>query len=189
MEKASETFVEAPSVEEASEFRFDSAVHVPGSKQIIDFSLGGLQIANKQLSKQIHLSIKGREKVAIIGENGVGKTTLLKKIMDELVQHSSFKIGYIEFLDRTGNKAAITKAYTHLGNMKFTKDEMHQPIQNLSGGQKAKLLLLKMILDQCGSHENKIRDRSGILATWLTLLFEFNILTLISYETYIERAQ
>ncbi|WGV57230.1 ATP-binding cassette domain-containing protein [Brevibacillus brevis] len=164
MEKASETFVEAPSVEEASEFRFDSAVHVPGSKQILDFSLEGLQIANTQLSKQIHLSIKGPEKVAIIGENGVGKTTLLKKIMDELVQHSSFKIGYmpqnyedrldstqtpIEYLERTGNKDAITKAYTHLGSMKFTKDEMHQPIQNLSGGQKAKLLLLKMILDQC----------------------------------------
>ncbi|MBH0329026.1 ABC transporter ATP-binding protein [Brevibacillus brevis] len=164
MEKASETFVEAPSVEEASEFRFDSAIHVPGSKQILDFSLEGLQIANKQLSKQIHLSIKGPEKVAIIGENGVGKTTLLKKIMDELVQHSSFKIGYmpqnyedrlnstqtpIEFLERTGNKDAITKAHTHLGSMKFTKDEMHQPIQNLSGGQKAKLLLLKMILDQC----------------------------------------
>ncbi|MFI8712250.1 ATP-binding cassette domain-containing protein [Brevibacillus brevis] len=164
MEKASETFVEAPSVEEASEFRFDSAVHVPGSKQILDFSLEGLQIANTQLSKQIHLSIKGPEKVAIIGENGVGKTTLLNKIMDELVQHSSFKIGYmpqnyedrldstqtpIEYLERTGNKDAITKAYTHLGSMKFTKDEMHQPIQNLSGGQKAKLLLLKMILDQC----------------------------------------
>ncbi|WJQ84555.1 ATP-binding cassette domain-containing protein [Brevibacillus brevis] len=139
-------------------------VQVPGSKQILDFSLEGLQIANKQLSKQIHLSIKGPEKVAIIGENGVGKTTLLKKIMDELVQQSSFKIGYmpqnyeerldstqtpIEYLERTGNKDAITKAYTHLGSMKFTKEEMHQPIQNLSGGQKAKLLLLKMILDQC----------------------------------------
>ncbi|MFC8683739.1 ATP-binding cassette domain-containing protein [Brevibacillus porteri] len=55
----------------------------------------------------------------------------------------------IEYLERAGNKDAITKAYTHLGSMKFTKDEMHQPIQNLSGGQKAKLLLLKMILDQC----------------------------------------
>ncbi|MGG3241131.1 ATP-binding cassette domain-containing protein [Brevibacillus formosus] len=164
MEKASESFLEVPSVEEASEFRFDSAVHVPGSKQILDYSLEVLQIANKQLSKQIHLSIKGSEKVAIIGENGIGKTTLLKKIMDELVHHSSLKIGYmpqnyedrldstktpIEYLDTTGMKDAITKAYTHLGSMKFTKDEMHQPIKNLSGGQKAKLLLLKMILDQC----------------------------------------
>ncbi|NTU18917.1 ABC-F family ATP-binding cassette domain-containing protein [Brevibacillus sp. HB1.2] len=164
MEKASETFLEAPSVEEASEFRFDSAVHVPGSKQILEFSLEVLQIANKQLSKQIHLSIKGPEKVAIIGENGIGKTTLLKKIKDELVQYSSLKIGYmpqnyedrldstktpIEFLERTGNKDAITKAYTHLGSMKFTKEEMYQSIKNLSGGQKAKLLLVKMILDQC----------------------------------------
>ncbi|WP_258022580.1 hypothetical protein [Brevibacillus formosus] len=71
MEKASESFLEVPSVEEASEFRFDSAVHVPGSKQILDYSLEVLQIANKQLSKQIHLSIKGPEKVVIIGENGI----------------------------------------------------------------------------------------------------------------------
>ncbi|MED1785068.1 ATP-binding cassette domain-containing protein [Brevibacillus fortis] len=164
IERASETFQEVPSVEEASEFRFDFAVHVPRSKQILDYSLEILQIANKQLSKQIHLTIKGPEKVAIIGENGIGKTTLLKKIMDELVEHSALKIGYmpqnyedrldstktpIEFLETSGSKDAITKAYTHLGSMRFTKEEMHQPIQNLSGGQKAKLLLLKMILDQC----------------------------------------
>ncbi|WP_309142233.1 ATP-binding cassette domain-containing protein [Brevibacillus sp. MS2.2] len=68
---------------------------MPGSKQILDFSLEVLQITNKQLSKQIHLSIKGPEKVVIIGENGIGKTTLLKKIMDELVQHSSLQIGYM----------------------------------------------------------------------------------------------
>ena len=78
--------------------------------------------------------------------------------------HSSLKIGYmpqnyenlldvsktpISFLETTGEKEAITKAFTHLGSMKFTSDEMHHPMEKLSGGQKAKLLLLKMILNQC----------------------------------------
>ncbi|UNK17897.1 ATP-binding cassette domain-containing protein [Paenibacillus sp. N3/727] len=164
IERATEAFQDAPSVEEASEFQFDSTIHVHNSKKILDFSLETLQVANKKLSQNIHLSITGPEKVTIIGENGVGKTTLLKKVKDELIQHSSLKIGYmpqnyedlldlsktpIEFLDTTGNKEAITKAFTHLGSMKFTSDEMHHSMENLSGGQKAKLLILKMILDQC----------------------------------------
>lgn len=164
MEKAAETFQDVPSVEEASEFRFDSAVHVHSGKKILDLSLETLQIAGRKLSENIHLSITGPEKVAIIGKNGVGKTTLLKKVMDELVEHSSLKIGYmpqnyeelldpnitpIEFLETTGDKEAITKAYTSLGSMKFTNDEMQHSIGRLSGGQKAKLLLLKMILERC----------------------------------------
>ncbi|MNI19038.1 putative ABC transporter ATP-binding protein YheS [compost metagenome] len=164
IEKATEAFQDVPSVEEACDFQFDSTIHVHKSKKILDFSLETLQIADKKLSQNIHLSITGPEKVAIIGENGVGKTALLKKVKDELIQHSLLKIGYmpqnyedlldisktpIEFLETSGNKEAITKAFTHLGSMKFTSDEMHHSIENLSGGQKAKLLLLKMILDQC----------------------------------------
>ncbi|WP_312112867.1 ATP-binding cassette domain-containing protein [Brevibacillus reuszeri] len=164
IEKEAEAFQEVPSVEEASDFQFASTIHVHNSKKIIDFSLDVLQIADKVLAKHIHLSITGPERVAIIGENGVGKTTLLKMVKDELLQHSSLKIGYmpqnyedllnvsktpIEFLETTGNKEAITRAFTHLGSMRFTSDEMHHPMINLSGGQKAKLLLLKMILDQC----------------------------------------
>ncbi|WP_231506474.1 ATP-binding cassette domain-containing protein [Paenibacillus sp. UNC451MF] len=151
-------------MEEASNFQFDSTIHVHKSKKILDFSLEVLQIADKKLSQNIHLSITGPEKVAIIGENGIGKTALLKKVKDELIQHSSLKIGYmpqnyedlldisktpIEFLETSGNKEAITKAFTHLGSMKFTSDELHHSIDHPSGGQKAKLLLLKMILDQC----------------------------------------
>lgn len=164
MEHAAETFQEVPSVEEPSDFLFDSTIHVPNSKKVLHFSLETLQVADKQLSQGIHLSITGPEKVAIIGENGVGKTTLLKKIKEELSRHSSLRIGFmpqnyeelldvsktpIEFLERTGDKGAITRAFTYLGSMKFTSDEMHHSIENLSGGQKAKLLLLKMILDRC----------------------------------------
>jgi len=164
MDRATEDFLEIPGVEEASEFRFNSSIHVHRHKKILELSLETLEIANKQLSQNIKLSITGPEKVAIIGENGVGKSTLLKIIMDELKEHSPLKIGYmpqnyedlldlaqspISFLETTGEKEAMTKAFTLLGSMKFTSDEMQQTIGHLSGGQKAKLLLLKMIMDGC----------------------------------------
>ena len=44
-------------------------------------------------------------------------------------------------------KAQVTAARTHLGSMKFTHREMTCPIRQLSGGQKAKLLFLEMVLN------------------------------------------
>lgn len=43
----------------------------------------------------------------------------------------------------------MTKARTFLGSVKYTPEEMAHPIAALSGGQKAKLLFIKMILDGC----------------------------------------
>lgn len=55
-----------------------------------------------------------------------------------------------DFLNETGEKDEMTKIRAFLGSMKYTKEEMCHPISELSGGQKAKILLLKIIL----SHAN-----------------------------------
>jgi len=52
----------------------------------------------------------------------------------------------VDYLDRTGEKEERTRIRTYLGSLKFTADEMDHPIRELSGGQKAKVLLLKMSL-------------------------------------------
>lgn len=52
----------------------------------------------------------------------------------------------VEFLDDTGDKSIRTQIRTYLGSLKYTADEMDHPIRELSGGQKAKVLLLKMSL-------------------------------------------
>ena len=52
----------------------------------------------------------------------------------------------VEFLDDTGDKEVRTRIRTYLGSLKYTADEMEHPIRELSGGQKAKVLLLKMSL-------------------------------------------
>ncbi|MFW5670342.1 MAG: ATP-binding cassette domain-containing protein, partial [Acetivibrio ethanolgignens] len=107
------------------------------------------------------LKIKGSEKICIIGANGAGKTTLLKKIAEELLNRNDIKAEYmpqtyedlldldvtpVDYLDKTGDKEERTRIRTYLGSLKYTPDEMEHPIRELSGGQKAKVLLLRMSL-------------------------------------------
>ena len=86
-----------------------------------------------------------------------GKTTLLRKIAEELINRNDIKAEYmpqnyevmlnldvtpVDFLDRFGDKEERTRIRTYLGSLKYTTDEMDHPIRELSGGQKAKVLLL-----------------------------------------------
>lgn len=53
----------------------------------------------------------------------------------------------VEYLSRTWDKEENTRIRTYLGSMKYTVQEMDHAIRDLSGGQKAKLLLLKMSME------------------------------------------
>lgn len=114
---------------------------------------------DKVLAEHIHLLVRGSEKVCIVGKNGVGKTTLLKEIAERLSVREDLKVAYmpqnyeelldmtqtpVEYLCETGDKEEVTRIRTWLGSLKYTADEMSHPIAELSGGQKAKVLLLKM---------------------------------------------
>ena len=111
------------------------------------------------LSRDIFLRVRGPEKICIIGKNGAGKTTLLKHIAGELLARKDLHAVYmpqnyddllemnltpVEYLAPSGDKDETTRIRTYLGAMKYTADEMSHPIRDLSGGQKAKVLLLKM---------------------------------------------
>lgn len=54
----------------------------------------------------------------------------------------------VEYLSKTWDKDENTRIRTYLGSMKYTVGEMEHAIRDLSGGQKAKLLLLKMSMEQ-----------------------------------------
>lgn len=137
---------------------------IPAGKTILDFQLDRLTVpgTDQVLSKEIHLVMKGSEKVCIIGENGVGKTTLLRKISQELLARTDIQAGYmpqnyeeeldlrmtpVEFLEKTGSREEHTFIRTLLGTLRYTIQEMDHAICDLSGGQKAKILLLQMILN------------------------------------------
>ena len=91
----------------------------------------------------------------------MGKTTLLHQIAAQLLNRTDISAEYmpqnyeelltlsmtpVDFLDRTGDKNERTRIRTYLGALKYTAEEMEHTIAELSGGQKAKLLLLKMSL-------------------------------------------
>ena len=96
-----------------------------------------------------------------MGANGAGKSTLLRKIAEELLSRNDIQAEYmpqdyedllklemspVDYLDSSGDKEERTRIRTYLGSLKYTAEEMNHPIRELSGGQKAKVLLLKMSL-------------------------------------------
>ena len=163
MEKEQEDMTQIPETEDAVFFDFDDDVNLHKSKVVVDFCLDSLYVNDRFLSKNISMNVNGSDKVCITGKNGAGKTTLLKIIADRLLKRPDIKASYmpqnyqdllntditpIEFL--TDSKSTdVTKARTFLGSMRYTADEMEHPIAKISGGQKAKLFLLKMILENC----------------------------------------
>ena len=141
---------------------------VDANKEVLDLNIGSLKVNSgiTLIDKQISLYIKGAKKVALIGENGVGKTTLLRLIYHELKKNTSFKVGYmsqnyedellnyltpLDYLSKTlnvSNKEDLTKIQTYLGSLKLTYEEMNRSISSLSGGEKAKIFFAKLILEK-----------------------------------------
>lgn len=160
LEKEKENLLDFPDYEESIFVKFDEAVNYSSKKEILDLNLEKLIIGSKVLSENIELKVFGTDKICIIGENGIGKTTLLKIILDNIKKN--VKIAYmpqnyddkmnvemsiIDYLGKTYEKEETTKIRTFLGSMKFTVDEMFHNLKSLSGGQKAKIYFLKMILE------------------------------------------
>ncbi len=151
---------EIPDVEEEIHFYFEK-IGIPKNKVILNLDLSKLK-TNRLLSKNIHLEIIGNVHICIIGKNGVGKTTLLKQIYETLKTREDLRIGYMPqtyeelFNPQQTVLAFCTEALPeeasvrmYLGNMKFTKEEMTGKISDLSNGTKAKLLLVKLVLEKC----------------------------------------
>lgn len=163
-EKEDENMTQMPEQEEAIFVKLgDENSHIPAGKTVIEYELSKLVTPDGKriLAEGIHLKIKGSEKICMIGANGAGKTTLLKKIAEELLNRNDIKAEYmpqtyedlldldvtpVDYLDKTGDKEERTRIRTYLGSLKYTPDEMEHPIRELSGGQKAKVLLLRMSL-------------------------------------------
>lgn len=160
-ERQKENFQDIPLTEDPILVKFSNTQLLPTSKTILHIVNQTLQHENKLLAKNLNLFIKGPQKIGVIGKNGVGKSTWLKQIWQQLEARQDLSAGYmpqryadylpmqisaIEFLSETGEAEELTQVMTYLGSMRFTVEEMNQPIVNLSGGQQAKLLLIKIDL-------------------------------------------
>jgi ATPase subunit of ABC transporter with duplicated ATPase domains len=161
-EREKEHMTQRPEWEEAIFTQFDkgSSMLAQG-KAVLRLDLEQLTAGDILLSRDVHLWITGPEKVGIVGRNGVGKSTLLKHIAQELLPRTDLRCAYmaqdysdqllghrspVELLAPSGKREDVTRARTLLGSMKYQAEEMEHPAADLSGGQKAKLLFLNMVL-------------------------------------------
>ncbi|UPU39069.1 ATP-binding cassette domain-containing protein [Erysipelothrix sp. Poltava] len=127
-------------------------------KKILDFHEVELKCGETVLAHNLQLTVYSRDRIAIVGRNGIGKTTLLHEIVKSFdthevgVMHQSYELNLdynltpIENCVVEGSRDERGSITNHLGSLKFTEIEMNTPMHLLSGGQKAKVSLLKLVL-------------------------------------------
>ena len=160
-EKEKERITAMPEAEEAIFLSFPPECALPAGKVVLEFAQSELRVEERVLSREIALRVTGGERVCIIGENGAGKTTLLRVLAEELLPRKDIRAAYmpqnyddalpgdvtpVEFLNVSGGKEEATRIRGYLGSARYTSAEMEHPISELSGGQRAKLLMAAMAL-------------------------------------------
>ena len=129
----------------------------------------GMRFPDKVLFKDLNLDIYRGEKVALIGPNGAGKSTLFKIIMNELQpMEGEVKFGtnvntaYFHQEQKTLNldntvideiwdvnpHLTQTEVRNMLGAFLFENEDVFKKISSLSGGERARVAILKLILSQ-----------------------------------------
>lgn len=154
-DKEEERFTEVPQDMDDIHLFFANIHPLPSSKTLINWKEKILPTG-----QIVDLLVRGQDKIVVTGENGIGKTRLLKEIVAELEHSPTCSIGYMpqnyeELLqaDQTAlsfltDLVDAETGRTFLANLRFTREEINHSTSNLSGGQKAKLFLAKMVLAQ-----------------------------------------
>ncbi|EGB2305549.1 ABC-F type ribosomal protection protein [Listeria monocytogenes] len=122
---------------------------------------------DKRIASNLTFEMKRQDSLALVGPNGIGKSTLLKTLIRDIPALSGefhfgagVKIGYYdqEQAKLTSNKTVLMELWddypelnevnvrTTLGNFLFSDDDVLKTVQSLSGGEKARLALAKLTL-------------------------------------------
>ncbi|KXU13854.1 ABC transporter ATP-binding protein [Streptococcus oralis] len=160
-EKEAQSMTKKPLEEEQIQLFFSDIQPLPASKILVQLEKENLSIGERILAQELQLTVRGQEKIGIIGPNGVGKSTLLAKLQQQLSAKREISLGYmpqdyhkklqldlspVAYLRKTGEKEELQKIQSHLASLNFSYPEMHHQIRSLSGGQQGKLLLLDLVL-------------------------------------------
>lgn len=151
---------------EEEEIYFRLEMDFPSGKEVLkttDLSIG----YDEPLCQDIQLKIFKNQKIALIGPNGIGKSTFLKTIVGKIPsQNGSFEFGYkvnmgyfaqdqletfdpnlnlIENLQKNGDHLSEKKARTLLGHFLFHGDDAYKKFGVLSGGEKSRVGLASLL--------------------------------------------
>jgi len=123
---------------------------------------------DKQVFKQANMSIARGEKVAFVGRNGEGKSTMIKAILGEIEVEGNcqlghnVKVGYFaqnqaamldsnltifQTVDEVAKGEIRTQIKNILGRFMFKGDDIDKKVAVLSGGEKTRLAMVKLLLE------------------------------------------
>ncbi len=143
-------------------------ISVNPGKVVIETEHLGKSYGDKQVLKDVNLLIERQSKIAFVGQNGQGKTTLAKIIIGEIEHEGKLKLGHnvqigyfaqnqAEYLDGektvlqtmedASNEKNRMKVRDMLGAFLFRGDEVEKKVKVLSGGERNRLALCKMLLE------------------------------------------
>ncbi|MDF1698669.1 MAG: ABC-F family ATP-binding cassette domain-containing protein, partial [Saprospiraceae bacterium] len=124
--------------------------------------------ASKIVFKDANLAIERGQKVSFVGRNGEGKSTMIKAIMNEIDFEGTCKLGHnvkvgyfaqnqaslldpkltiFETVDEVAKGEVRTQIKNLLGRFMFSGDDIDKKVSVLSGGEKTRLAMVKLLLE------------------------------------------
>jgi ATPase subunit of ABC transporter with duplicated ATPase domains len=164
--------IEMPDIQKSSRAspNFEFKIKRPSGKVVIKVEDVAKSFGEKKVLNKVGFTILKGEKVVIVGPNGIGKSTLLKIILGKLAaDQGNYEWGYeaqisyfaqdhhdllnesmtaFDWLSNQATSELAGKIRTVMGRMLFRQDEAHKNILSLSGGEGARLLLAKIMLEE-----------------------------------------
>ncbi len=158
------TIIEKPRKADIRNFYTNSKIKLESGMNVI--KVNNLEIGYEKPLAKVSFELYKGQKLAIIGKNGIGKSTLLKTLNGNIPKISGeFEFGYhvqkeyydqqIEFenpnntileeMSKEFPKLTVTEIRTMLGTFLFSGEDVFKEIRVLSGGEKARLQLCKII--------------------------------------------
>ena len=160
--------IEDPKKTDTRTFKANFFSAVKGGKNVLSLQDYEFGYPGKSLGK-VTIDVKRGDRICIMGDNGTGKSTLLKTLIGLIPELSGYKMFghqiYYSYFDQNqanfeSNKNVLDELWdefpslTHeqirtvLGTFCFTSDEVFKNINILSGGEKVRLLLAKIMLER-----------------------------------------
>lgn len=150
-----------------SSFRLKLAAPTESADKVLVMKGLAVGYNSSKIIEDIDLILQKGEKIALLGDNGKGKSTLLKTVMDmlpavkgEYILGRRVKAGYFSqghdglfgsdtLLSHLTDHYDLSneRARTLLGGMLFKADDVFKTLDDLSGGERARIALLKLLLD------------------------------------------
>jgi ATP-binding cassette, subfamily F, member 3 len=161
-------WMESPDGDEKSA-NFTFSVERPSGNDVLAVDNLAIGYDKGPISESISLRVYKGDRIALIGPNGVGKSTLLKTIVKkqtelagEIRYGTNVQFGYYDQEQATlvGNDTVLEELWSEwpmmnekdirsvLGRFLFTGDDAGKPVTSLSGGEKARLSLAKLMLQK-----------------------------------------